>query len=148
MSMTRQTSQSLKVSSEENSRFFTVIKGVIYSYMITIPFFIAFALILTYTNFPERHISLAVIITTVASILIGGSTSTKSLKSKGWLYGGIVGLLYMLILHFLSSIVFKNFTIDRYALINGFIGVLSGAVGGIIGINSGTKIKSRVKRRR
>jgi len=144
--MVGKTSQSMKAQAEESSRFIALMKGVIYGYIITIPIFITFALILTYTDFPEKYISLVVMSTTIASILIAGSASAKGLKSKGWLNGGFVGLFYMLILYFLSSIVFKNFSINRYILTMGLIGILAGIIGGIVGVNYGAKTRTRKRR--
>ncbi|NSW89997.1 MAG: TIGR04086 family membrane protein [Firmicutes bacterium] len=146
--MVRQTSQNVKSPNVKNLSLFALLKGVIFAYIITIPFFIAFALILTYTNFPEKYISSAVMVTTIASILFAGSASAKSLKSRGWLNGGFVGLFYMLILYFLSSFVFRNFLVDRYVLTMVLIGVLAGAIGGILGVNFGTRSKSRKWKRK
>lgn len=143
--MIRQTSQSLNTPTSKNSKFIALFKGVIYGYIITIPIFIFFALILTYTKFPEKYISLVVIFTTIISAIFAGSASAKDLKSKGWLYGSIVGLLYMFILYLISGIVYKNFSLDRYILTNVLIGILSGAIGGIIGMNTKLKPRSKIK---
>ncbi len=143
--MVRQTSQNLKVPERQNSTFIALMKGIIYGYIITVPIFIAFALVLTYTKFPEKYISPVVIITTIISVIFAGSASAKGSQNKGWLLGSVVGLLYMIILYLSSSIAFNNFSIDRYVLINGLIGMLSGAIGGIVGTNSKTKTRSRIK---
>lgn len=126
---------SSKTPIKESITIYTVIKGIIISYLITIPLFCIFALILTNTDFPEKLTSTVVLITTLISILVAGSTSTKGLRSKGWLNGSVVGLIYILILYLISSIVFKNFAVDRYVVTMGIIGILTGAIGGIIGIN-------------
>ncbi len=123
-------------------------KGVIYAYIITIPFLIAFALILTYTDFPEKYIAPAVIITTIGSILFTSLTSAKNIKTKAWLNGSLIGFFYMLILYFVSSIVFKNFSLDKYVLTMVLIGVLSGAIGGILGVSFGKKTRLRKWKRK
>ena len=46
-----------------------------------------------------------------------------------------IGLIYIFILYLLSSIIFKNFNVDRYVITMGIIGILTGAIGGILGIN-------------
>ncbi len=143
--MVRQISQNLKAPARQNSIFIALMKGIIYGYVITVPIFIAFALVLTYTKFPEKYISLVVLVTTIVSVVFAGSTSAKGSKDKGWLLGSVVGLLYMLILYFLSSIVFKNFSIDRYILTNSLIGILSGAIGGIIGLSTKSKPRSKIR---
>jgi putative membrane protein (TIGR04086 family) len=141
-----QTGQSAKTILSEHITLASVLRGLLISYLITIPTFIIFALILTYTSFPEMLISPAVVITTMISILTAGSTSTRGVKNKGWLNGGIVGMIYMLVLYLASSLVFNDFTVDNYVITMGLIGIFTGAIGGIIGIN--IKRPSHAKDRR
>lgn len=133
--MQRNTSQTLKVPLKESITILSILSGTIFSYLITIPIFIFFALILTNTDFPEKYISAVVVITTIISVLTAGSTSVRGLKSRGWLIGSIIGFIYMLLLYFLSSIIFNNFTINKYVITMTAIGILTGAIGGILGIN-------------
>lgn len=145
--MLKQSNQAAKAVLYDRVNFTSMIKGIIISYLITIPTFIIFAFILTYTNFPERFIPAAVTITTIISVLIAGSTATKNVKSKGWMNGGVVGLVYMFILYLFSSIIFKNFSIDRQVVTILIIGLITGAIGGIIGINLKKSIHSRYRGR-
>jgi putative membrane protein (TIGR04086 family) len=121
----------------------TLLKGLLASYIITIPAFMLFALILTNLDFPQKMMTPAVIVITVISVLTAGSLSTKGVRSRGWLNGSLVGLIYMLILYMFSSILCKNFTIDRYVITMTIIGVLTGAIGGIMSVN--TKVKKSPK---
>ena len=126
---------STKAPLNESMDLLSVLKGILIAYVITVPTFMLFALLLTNIDFPERLITPVVVITTVISVLFAGSTSTRGLRSKGWLNGGIVGLIYMLVLYFISSLIFNNFAIDKYVITMAVIGILTGAIGGIIGIN-------------
>lgn len=121
----------------------SVLKGILAAYIITIPAFMLFALILANTDFPQKLISPAVVVTTIISVLTAGSVSTKGVRNKGWLNGSVVGFIYMLILYIFSSLVFKNFAIDKYVVTMSLIGILTGAIGGIVGINikSGKKYR-------
>jgi len=112
-----------------------VLKAMLISYLITLPVFLLFALILTYTDFPERMILPAVVITTIISILVAGSTVTRNARRKGWLHGALTGLLYMVILYVAGSLAFGDFSINRYGITMVCIGILTGAIGGILGIN-------------
>lgn len=134
---------STKAPLNESMDLLSVLKGILVAYVITIPTFMLFALLLTNIDFPERLITPVVVITTVISVLFAGSTSTRGLRSKGWLNGGIVGFIYMLMLYFISSLIFNNFAIDKYVITMAVIGVLTGAIGGIVGINmkKGSKYK-------
>ena len=133
--MVRNANQTAKTQLSEKISLMSIMKGILVSYIITIPAFILFAFILANTDFPEKYMSAIVVITTITSVLIAGSTATRGLKNKGWLNGSIVGLVYMLILYLLSSIIFKTFSIDKYIITMTIIGVLTGSIGGIIGIN-------------
>ena len=143
--MIRETGQNLKTTLTERLNFITIMKGIIFSYIITIPLFLIFSFILTYSDFPEKLVSFVVIVVTIASIILAGAFSTKRMKSKGWLNGGVVGFLYMFLLYLLSSIVAKNFSIDNRIIGMTIIGVLAGSIGGIIGINLKHKTHKKYK---
>ena len=144
--MPKTTNANAKAAVNESLSSKSVLKGILAAYIITIPAFMLFALILSNTDFPQKLISPAVVITTIISVLTAGSVSTKGLKNRGWLNGSIVGFIYMLILYIISSLVFKNFSIDKYVVTMSLIGILTGAIGGIVGINikSGTKYKHAI----
>ncbi len=133
--MPRITNVNAKAASADGMSLISVLKGILAAYIITIPAFMLFALILTNTDFPQKLISPAVVVTTVISVLTAGSVSTKGLKSRGWLNGSIVGIIYMFVLYIVSSLIFKDFTIDKYVITMTVIGILTGAIGGIVGIN-------------
>lgn len=143
--MIKETGQNLKTTLNERLNIITIIKGIVFSYIITIPLFLIFAFILTYSNYPEKYVSPVVVIVTIASILLAGAFATRRMKSKGWLNGGVVGFIYMFILYLLSSVIFKNFSIDKHIISMGIIGILSGSIGGIIGINLKHKTKKRLR---
>jgi putative membrane protein (TIGR04086 family) len=133
--MSVQTAQGIKKNISEHIGVFVILRGIIIAYLLTLPAFAIFALILTYSDFPEKYISTVVLITTIISILTAGSTATKNIRNKGWLNGAIVGAVYIIILYFLSSIAFKDFSINRQMILMFIIGLISGSIGGIIGIN-------------
>ncbi len=137
-----QSGQGIKTTLAEHLGLKMILKGILVSYIITVPAFILFAFILSCTDFPVKFIRAVVILVSIASIAVAGATSTRKVKSKGWLNGGIVGFIYILILYFFSSIVFSDFRIGGNVLTMLVIGMLTGAIGGIIGIN----LKNRIKR--
>jgi len=139
----KKSNQLSKPAVNESMSLVAVLKGILVGYIITIPAFMLFALILANTDFPQKLITPAVVITTIISVLTAGAISTRGLKNRGWLNGSIVGFIYMLILYLLSSLIYRNFAIDKYVITMTVIGILTGAIGGIIGINikNGTKYK-------
>lgn len=142
----KQVTQDIKTTINEKLNITTIAKGILISYLITIPLFIVFAFVLTYTDFPEKYIPTTVIITTVISILIAGSTATKNVRNRGWLNGSIVGVIYMTVLYLLSSVTYSEYGMNRYVITMFIIGILAGAIGGIVGINLKSGSRSKHKR--
>lgn len=125
----------LKKSLDEHVNLLRVVKGLILSLLITLPCFLVFALFLTYTDFPEKYTFIAVLITTIVSVLVASAYSTKNVKSRGWINGCFVGVLYVAILYLASSLVFMNFAVNVQVLLTFVIGAIVGSLGGIFGIN-------------
>ena len=123
------------VNAENGIGMTTIIKGVILSYVITIIVFLVFAFFITYSNFSESTIPAIVIVTTMISLIIGGTKVSKQARSKGWLNGAIVGGTYMIILYVMSCLQANKITFDSYVAYMFILGLLAGAIGGIIGIN-------------
>ena len=143
--MIKETTQNLKSNLNERLNFITIIKGIVISYIITIPLFLIFSFILTYSDFPEKFISPVVIVVTIISILLAGAYATKRMRSKGWLNGGVVGFIYIFVLYLFSSVISGKFSIDKRILSMFLIGLLAGSIGGIIGINLKHKANKRIK---
>ncbi len=143
--MVRQLGQSVKTTLSEHITLMSIFKGIIISYLITLPAFGIFAFVLTYTDFPEKYIPSSVMIITIMSVLVAGSTATRRVKNRGWLNGGFVGLVYMLVLYLFSSMIFKDFAVDRHVVAMLLLGIVAGSVGGIAGIN--LKGYSKVRRK-
>lgn len=133
--MINKTGQSAKNIMSEHANALNIAKSILISYLITIPVFAIFAYISILTDFPQKYISTFVIITTLLSVVIAGWSSTKYIKSKGWLNGGIVGFFYMLVLFLLSSSSYGDFSINIHVITMFIIGTLTGSIGGILGIN-------------
>lgn len=127
----------LSVSSIEDSglNIKTIIKSIIISYGLSLILFVIFAAILTYTRFPENAIPTIVLVVTIISIIYAAQLSAKKAKSRGWLVGSITGLMYIFILYIISLIFTQRAVFDTHLLVIFLIAFISGAVGGVIGIN-------------
>ena len=82
--MSGESGQNLKSVISDKFNFFSIAKGIFLAYIITIPMFLLFAYILTYTNYPQKLITPVVLIITAVSILVAGSSVTRAIRSKGW----------------------------------------------------------------
>ena len=143
--MNNKNGQGLKAAIDEHFNIMAVVKGIIISYIVTLLIFALFAFILSNTDFPEKYITPVVIITTIISVLIAGSITARTLKSRGWVNGSVVGMIYIAVLYLVSSVANRNFGVDRYVITMLLVGIFSGAIGGIIGVNLRFGSHSRVK---
>lgn len=126
------------VIKENNKRLpsmFSVLKSVAVAYGITVVLLFIFAIIVTYTNFPEGLVSAVVLVMTVLSVMLSGIMTARGNKTQGWLCGAISGVLYMIILYILSSLAFDDVSFGLNTVSMFLIGLFSGTFGGIIGIN-------------
>lgn len=143
--MVKKSAQNNASNTTGKFRIGTLLKGVILAYIITLPFFILFSLILSYTNFPEKYISIAVMSTTIISIIIASSVASKNIKSNGFAVGAFIGLLYILILFVFNGLVYKSFSVSKQLINMALICVVTGSVGGIIGVNLKPTKRKRIK---
>ena len=118
-----------------NTNVIRIIKGSIFAILITLILLLIYALLLCYTNLPETTMVPVVICVSGISILIGSSISSMKIKSKGMLNGALVGLIYMVTIYFISSIVATGFALDVKSVIMILVRIVTGIVGGIIGVN-------------
>lgn len=130
-------------TTKEYSHLTAILKGLVVSYIITIPVFFIFALVLSKIDSCANLVSPVVLITTILGVMAAGMVSARCIKSRGWLNGGITGVLYMLVLFILGSIIYMDFSINRNVLFMFLIGILAGIVGGILGVNTKIAYKKR-----
>ncbi|QQY78761.1 putative membrane protein (TIGR04086 family) [Keratinibaculum paraultunense] len=110
-------------------------KGLIFSMGITILLLFILSLILLYTPFKESNISLLNTIVMIISITIGSIYVSINIGENGWINGGILGILYFLMLILLNYLFLKPFLIDIYLIGKLVLSLVIGIIGGIIGIN-------------
>ena len=121
--------------SENGNNIKKVIKGSAFSIIITLIGLLIYSIILSYTSVSESTIPTIVIIITAISVLIGSTISTSNIKKNGIINGMFVGLIYIAIIYLLSSIVTGNFLLNITSIVMIITSVLTGALGGIIGVN-------------
>ena len=121
--------------SENGNNIKKVIKGSAFSIIITLIGLLIYSIILSYTSVSESTIPTIVIIITAISVLIGSTISTSNIKKNGIINGMFVGVIYISIIYLLSSIVTGNFLLNITSIIMIITSVLTGALGGIIGVN-------------
>ena len=121
---------------EKNSIFIKIIKGVGISLIFTMVCLTIFSALLTYTNLSESLIQPVVISVTGISIFVGSFFATRKIKKNGIIKGIAVGLIYILLIYIISSVINGgSFALAMGSIVMIAIGILCGAIGGIIGVN-------------
>lgn len=110
-------------------------RGLIRGYIISLFLFLIVAILITYTSIRESSIPLITSIIMIVGIVFSAISSSIHIKSKGWLHGGIVGLVFVLILVILSKMFISDYSIDRIALYKIGLGMGTGIIGGMLGVN-------------
>ena len=123
------------ITKERNNKLLRLIKGAIISILLTIILLTIYAALLSFTNVSENTMVPVVLIITGISILIGSSISSINIKKQGMLNGGLVGLIYVLFIYIVSSTFLIGFEINFNSILMIAIGIVTGMIGGIIGVN-------------
>lgn len=126
--------------SEIKKNAIRIIKGSSFAIIISLILLLIFALLLTYTELSET--TMTPVVTTIVgiSILVGSMASTRKIKKNGILNGSLVGLIYTVILYLASSgCLGIGFSLTMYSFVMLAVSVVTGMLGGIIGVNLGGK---------
>ncbi|MDO4282600.1 MAG: TIGR04086 family membrane protein [Clostridia bacterium] len=109
--------------------------SLLISFVLAAVFLTISASIFAYTNINDRYLDSFVFGTVMLSVLIGAIILARKIKEKGIIYGGLFGLLFCLIVYFITCIEYTGLFISNTLFIYLGISFLSGIVGGIIGVN-------------
>ena len=119
----------------KKTRFFTIGKSVLIAYIITFILTLIYAILLSYTDISESTIPTCMFVINIFSVFIASSIAVIKIKENGLKNGGLVGLMYIIIMYLLSSLTSVGFAVSGYAISTIIFNILLGLVGGIIGVN-------------
>ncbi len=111
------------------------VKGMLIASVLSLLIFVLLSVIVLFVDFPDNYTTLMIILTTIISLFISGFFSAKTAGSGGWINGVAIGILYAIVLLIVGSILTGEFLISTKWALNLLIASLSGAVGGIVGVN-------------
>jgi len=112
-----------------------LLKSIALAFTLTLLLLIIVTMLLTFTPMKEDTIPLMSNIIMIISIAVGSIYMAIKAEEKGWLNGGIVGVVYFLILLILNCLFIKPFVFDVYTVGKLLVSLIAGAVGGMIGVN-------------
>jgi putative membrane protein (TIGR04086 family) len=105
------------------------------AYAITCIVFLSYAMLITYTNMSERNLPFVVAVTTLLSVMVAGFDAARGAETRGWLWGMLAGLIYVLIMAMIMVIMLPTFAVDMRTILVCVLGIAGGGLGGILGIN-------------
>lgn len=112
-----------------------ILKSLALAFALTLALLLIVSILLTYTSLKESRMPLLNTIIMIISITSGSIYLAIKVEVNGWLNGGVVGVLYFLTLVLLNYLFIKPFVFDVYLIIKFFIALITGVIGGMIGIN-------------
>ena len=111
------------------------LKGIVFALLFSLVCFLILSIILSFTNISENIIKPASYIVMIISIVLASGYVAQRVNKKGWIYGGITGLLYILVLTIIGAFTGGGFILDQLFVSRILIGIVAGSIGGILGIN-------------
>lgn len=112
-----------------------LITGLVYSFIFMALCTLVLSFMLWLSDFGEHSLSTAAYIIHGAAVLTGGFVSGRHSLRKGWLNGGMTGIVYALIIIMIGFLGFDTgFTLQSLLLMG--ICAVSAATGGIMGVNT------------
>lgn len=112
-----------------------ILKGLGYSYVLTLATLLIYNLFLTFGNVSGSTIAMASSIITTLSSAFGGFYASKKIKEKGLIYGILVGFIYIVCLMIIVFLAKETFSFEIEMIYKVLLVSLSGGIGGVLGVN-------------
>lgn len=110
-------------------------RGILLAILFSLVMILLIALLLYLTALPESMAPYLVYAVSVVAVLWGAAHSARRIGSRGWLNGGIVGVVYVLLLLGAGLIALEGISFGWTLLVKIFLGFVFGAAGGMWGVN-------------
>ncbi len=117
----------------QNTKMFAVLKGLLFSYIITAFILLLLSFLLLKLDLPSAVISGGIIVAYIISTFVGGFFVGKKAEQKKFIWGLIMGVFYFIILMVVSIAMNNAEPLPLGNLLTAFlICSLSGMAGGMI----------------
>jgi putative membrane protein (TIGR04086 family) len=108
--------------------------GMVYAFITMAISSLLYSFVLALTKQNEDSLTFFVYLIHALAIFIGSYASGKRINNRGWYHGGILGLVYAIIIVLIGFLSFDN-GISLQTLLAIIAAYLIGAFGGILGVN-------------
>ena len=109
--------------------------GMVYAFITMAISSLLYSFVLSFTNQSEDSLTFFAYLIHALAIFVGSYACGKRTSSKGWYHGGILGLVYAVIIIVIGFLSFDN-GISLHTLFALIAAYLIGAFGGILGVNN------------
>ncbi|MCL2362097.1 MAG: TIGR04086 family membrane protein [Defluviitaleaceae bacterium] len=133
--MRREQTTSHLVTEENKSQIKQIVIGVMMGFAVTCVVFLAYAMLITYTQMSERSLPMVIAVTTLLSVMVAGFDAAKGATSRGWMWGMIAGFIYVAVLAIIMMVLLPGFFMDGRTFTVILLSIAGGGLGGILGIN-------------
>ncbi len=120
-------------------------KNTLFCFLATGILLLIGAVVVTYLSLTENVTELLVMILTALGVFLGGFRSAGKAGRQGLLQGMLFGVAYMTILTLVGMIGY-GWSMNQTSWLTILVGVLCGAIGGMMGVNTKSQAKSKRKR--
>lgn len=112
-----------------------ILRGTVLALFIAIIICSILGIISYLYEIPEVYINVILKVAGLLSIFIGSVYTVRQTRSMGWLNGGLVGLLFIVLAVLISQVINPEEIVFTVALSRILVGVIVGAVSGIVALN-------------
>ncbi len=116
--------------------FLYILKAVAFSYAVSLVMLVPAALIATFRCFSDKGIALCANLICALGVLLCGFIAGRHSEKGGLIAGAVSGLVYTFILWLIGGLASQTVSFGACAVTALVIGIVCGAAGGILGINT------------
>ncbi|MBE7025903.1 MAG: TIGR04086 family membrane protein [Ruminococcaceae bacterium] len=119
--------------------FLSVLKPLFISLAVTFLALCLLAICIAYGPVSEQAADTCIRIATVVCVFLSGFLSARQKSNRGFLWGGMAGLMYAVTAYIIAALVFGSMTPGTGFLRLLLLGLLAGSIGGTVGVNTRRK---------
>ena len=116
------------------NRLSTTCKGAILSIIITVLLSLLLTALVYYGDIPDKAITALVFFIASISCITGAYSSAKVLSTRGLLTGGMLGIIYYILLLAGCLVITQSFALTSNMMIMLVSAMMSGMLGGVLGM--------------
>lgn len=120
---------------DKSSKYLVMLRSLLVCFVIAFVMILVYALLLSFSSISDASMSKVTQTIMIISIAISSAYGGKKIGERGWMFGGILGLIFALLLIPFGMAFGQVLAFDIYLLAKLMVSAVVGAIGGIIGVN-------------